>query len=177
MSDEAKTNVLPANTFNDGLALELPEFRGLPAIKLDITSVQEAERRALEAKNVNPANYSDLEMCFSNAFRDLKRHLSTVTYQISKTENELEKAKASALFDRYPEFMKNRPKSADTADTRKAFLALDSEVCAYKDRLDSLKALEFFLEGRVKLIERLSSHMKKSIDLIIRSGTTPLYYK
>jgi hypothetical protein len=177
MSDEAKTNVLPANTFNDGLALELPEFRGLPAIKLDITSVQEAERRALEAKNVNPANYSDLEMCFSNAFRDLKRHLSTVTYQISKTENELEKAKASALFDRYPEFMKGRPKSADTADTRKAFLALDSEVCAYKDRLDSLKALEFFLEGRVKLIERLSSHMKKSIDLIIRSGTTPLYYK
>jgi hypothetical protein len=176
MSNEAKTNSLPANTFNDGLALELPAFKGLPSLQLDITSVQEAERRAIEAKTVSPATYSDLEMCFSQAFRDLKRHLSTVNYQIAKTEGELEKTKAAALFDRYPEFMKNRPKSADTADTRKGFLALDPEVGEYRDRLDSLKALQFFLEGRVKLIERLSSHMKKSIDLIIRSGSSKIYY-
>ena len=167
------SNQLPANSFNDGLALELPEFRGLPAIKLDISSLKEAESRIIEAKDVNPSTYASLEHLFNEAYRELKRNLTTVEYQIMKTENELEKSKSIALLDRYyGEFMKDKPSKMDTADVRSAFLARDPEINEAKDRLDSLKALQMFLDGRVKVMENVARYMRKKMDLLIRAGMT-----
>lgn len=163
-------NNLPTNAFNDGLALELPEFRGLPAIRLDISALKEAERRAIEAKDVNPSTYSDLEHCFNESYRELKRHLATVGYQLLKAENEYEKSKSIALLDKYPEFMRDKPAKMDTAEYRKAFLVRDVETQEAKDRLDSLKALEVFLDGRIKVMENVCRYMRKKMDLIIRSG-------
>lgn len=173
MSKEVDT----ISQFKDQAAIEIPSLGSLPAIRVELTHTREAEKRALEARTVNPATYTDLETCFTQAYRELKNNIATVSYHITKTENALEKAKAHALFDKYPEFMKNRSKSSDTADTRKAFLALDPEVQAIKERLDSLQALNLFLDGRVKVVEKISSYMKKSMDLIIRSGTAGLYLK
>ncbi len=178
MSEQA----MPVNTFKDGLALELPAYKGQPAISLDISKLKEAEKRAIDAKTVNPATYLDLETCFGEAFRELKSNLATVGYAIAKTESEFEKAKAIALMDKYPMYLEAKKeqkiKIADTADARKSFLALDSDVQEAKDRLDSLQVLQFFLEGRVTAIENLSRFMKKQMDLIIRSGVNPtLYYK
>jgi hypothetical protein len=163
-------NRLPANTFNDGLALELPEFRGLPSIRLNASSLQEAERRLHEAQHVNPSTYTNLEHCFSEAYRELKRHLATVGYQITKVENEYEKSKSIALLDKYQEYMKDKPARLDTSEFRKAYIFRDAEVMEAKERLDSLKALEMFLDGRVKVMENVVRYMRKRMDLIIRSG-------
>jgi hypothetical protein len=164
------SNQLPTNAFNDGLALELPEFRGLPAIRLDISALQEAEKRAHEAQYVNPSTYANLEHCFGEAYRELKRHLATVGYQAVKAENEFEKSRAIALMDKYQEFMKDKPARLDTGEFRKAYISQDPDVVEAKDRLDSLKALEMFLDGRVRVMENISRYMKKKMDLIIRSG-------
>ncbi len=169
-------NRLPANSFNDGLALELPEFRGLPSVRLDVSALKEAERRAVEAKDVSPSTYADLEHCFNEAYRELKRHLATVGYQLLKVENEYEKSKSIALIDKYPEFMKDRPARMDTAEYRKAFLTQDADTQEAKDRLDSLKALEMFLDGRVKVMENVCRYMRKRMDLIIRSGVPTNMY-
>ena len=164
-------NKLPANTFNDGLALELPEFRGLPAIRLNVSALQEAERRVHEAQHVNPSTYTNLEHCFNEAYRELKRHLATVGYQIVKAENEYEKSRSIVLLDKYQEYMKDKPSKLDTSEFRKAYISQDKDVVEAKDRLDSLKALEIFLDGRVKVMENVCRFMRKKIDLIIRSGT------
>lgn len=164
------SNQLPANTFNDGLALELPEFRGLPAIRLDVSCLKEAERRAHEAQHVNPSSYTNLEHCFSEAYRELKRHLATVGYQITKVENEYEKSKSIVLLDKYQEYMKDKPARLDTAEFRKAYITQDKDVSEAKDRLDSLKALEIFLDGRVKVMENICRYMRKRMDLLIRAG-------
>lgn len=171
-------NRLSNNAFNDGMSLVLPEYRGLPAIKLDVASLKEAERRIIEAKDVNPSTYSELEHCFNEAFRDLKRHLATVGYQKTKVMNEYEKIKAGIILDKWPEYIKDKPRSMDTADARKSFLALDSELGEAKERLDSLEALEVFLDGRVKVMENVCRYMRKRMDLIIRSGIpSNIYYK
>jgi len=163
-------NGLPVNVFNDRLALELPAFRNLPSVRLNVSALQEAERRIVEAKDVNPSTYTDLEHCFNEAYRELKGHLATVGFQITKTENEYEKSKSIALLDRYQEFVKEKPARTDTAEYRKAFISQDPDVVAAKDRLDSMKALEIFLDGRVRVMENVCRFMRKKMDLIIRSG-------
>jgi hypothetical protein len=172
------SNKLPTNAFSDGLSLVLPEYRGLPSLRLDVSSLKEAERRIIEAKDVNPSTYTDLEHCFNEAFRELKRHLATVGYQKVKIQNEYEKLKAHVILDKWPEYIREKPKSTDTADARKAFLALDADLAEAKDRLDSLEALEIFLDGRVKVMENVCRYMRKQMDLILRSGIPfNVYYK
>lgn len=166
------SNKLPANAFNDGLTLELPEFRGLPSVRLDVSSLQEAERRLIEAQHVNPSTYTNLEYCFNEAYRDLKKHLTTVEYQLMKVENEYEKCKSIVLLDKYQEYMKDRPARLDTAEFRKAYISQDPEVQEAKDRLDSLKALQIFLDGRIKVMENVCRYMRKKMDLLIRAGVT-----
>lgn len=161
---------LPSNAFSDGLALELPEFRGLPSVRIEMGALKEAEKRMLEAQFVNAVTYCELENLFNEAYRELKRNLSTVGYQVTKVENEYEKSKAIALMDKYPVYMADKPAKMDNAEYRKAFITRDEEVCQAKDRLDSLKALEFFLEGRIKVMENVCKYMRQKMQLIVRSG-------
>jgi hypothetical protein len=95
-----------------------------------------------------------------------------------KVKSEIEKIKATILLDKYPEFLKDKGSKFDNAAIRDAFLARDEEYMQAKDRLDSLTALEVFLEGRVKVMENVSRYMRNAMQLIIRSGvpTNPGYY-
>lgn len=172
------SNSIPANTFSDNLQVQLPEFRGLPSVSLDMTALKIAERRLIEAKTVTPSTYTDLEHTFNEAYREIKRNLSTVGYQMLKVKGEIEKIKATVLLDKYPEFLKDKGSKFDNAAIRDAFLARDADYMEAKDRLDSLTALEVFLEGRVKVMENVSRYMRNAMQLIIRSGVpvNPGYY-
>jgi hypothetical protein len=163
--------------FGAGMQLNLPSFKSIPAMSLDLTPVADAEKRLVEAKAVTPSTYADLEHTFGEAYRALKRHVAIVGYQLLKTETELKKAEGAALLERYPAFMADKPKSMDNADTRKSFLSLDSEVSELRDRLDHLKSIEMFVDGRIKVMENVTRYMRKQMDLVIRSGTSTLYYK
>ena len=167
----------PSTHVEEGLDITLPEFRGLPSVRLEMSSLKTAERRLIEAKTVTPSTYNELEYVFNEAYREIKKNLSVIGYQILKTQNELEKSKASALLDKYPEFLKDKGSKFDNASTRDAFLARDEDYMSAKERLDTLKALEIFLEGKVKVMENVSRYMKTAMQLIIRSGSSDLPYK
>jgi hypothetical protein len=151
-------------------SLVVPSFKKAPELRLDMSKIREAEGRIHESKTVNPSTYKDLEYAFNEAWRDLKRHLSQVGYQISLAEREIEEAKADVLLDKYPEFMAGRPKSQDNADTRKAFLARDEGYSQALDRFNQMKALESVLDSKARAFEKTCAFMKKSIELILRSG-------
>lgn len=150
----------------------IPPFRATPKIVLDINATKEAEARFIEAKNVNPITYTDLEHTYNESYRELKRHHATVTFQLAMADKALEQAKATVLLDKYPDFMKDRPKSQDNADMRKAFLMRDTEYLEALDRVAMLKAFESFIDGRIKVLENICRYMRKRMDLIIRSGLT-----
>lgn len=162
---------IPSNVFSrDHVHVTLPPFRGLDQVTIDMTALKEAERRMLEAKVVNPSTYTELEYIMNEAYRELKRNIATVGYQILKTDNEFEKSKASALLDKYPEFLQGKGSRFDNAAVRDAFLARDPEVSEAKERLDSLKTLQIFLEGRVKVMENVAHYMRNAMRLIMKSG-------
>lgn len=150
--------------------LVIPAFGQSPALSLDINNTKVAESRLIEAKTVNPITYPDLSHCYNESYRELKKHLSTVGYQIAMADKAIETAKANVLLDKYPEFMKDKTKSQDNADLRKAFMMRDPDYLAALDRMAQLKAIESFLDGRVKVMETVCRHMNKQMDLIIRSG-------
>lgn len=152
--------------------LVIHAFGKSPEMKFDMSKIRIAEQRLLEAKTVNPSTYGDLESCFGESFRDLKRHLTTVGHQLNLAQKALDIARADALLDKYPTFMEGRPKSQDNSSTRDAFLIRDPEYSAAIDRINMLKALESNLDGKIKVIENASRYMKKIIDLILRSGLT-----
>ena len=150
--------------------LELPPFGKAPALRIEMDKIREAESRLIEAKTVNPSTYTDLEYSFNEAYRDLKRHLSSIGYRLIMAEKDLEEAKANVLLGSYAEFMKGKTKTQDNADLRKAFMVKNPEYCAAFDRIAQLRALESNFDGKIKVMERVCAYMKVQMNLIIRGG-------
>lgn len=159
-------------------SLVIPPFQKTEELQLVLNYTREGERRLIEAKDVSPITYAELESCFNEAYRELRRHLATIGFQLSKADNALETAKSNFLIDSYQAKIKDLPKSYDSADLRKAWLMRDSEYVAAKDRLDMLKAMEALLDGKIKVLEKTCQYMRKRMDLILRSGLSDpqLYY-
>jgi hypothetical protein len=153
-------------------SLVLPAFGKLPELKLQMDKIVEAEKRLIEAKTVNPSTYVDLEHTFNESYRDLKRHLSSIGFQLAITEKVMEQAKADVLLDKYPIFLEEKQlkKTQDNADLRKAFLIRDEAYVGALDRFNQLKALESNFEGKIKVMENVCRYMRKQMDLILRSG-------
>lgn len=161
-------NEQPKTAGTSGMVI--PAFGNSKALTLDLSKTKEAEIRLIEAKTVNPSTYTDLEHCFNESYRELKRHYSTLGHELAKAEKALRLAKSVVLLDKYPEFIKDKKKTLDNSDMRDAFLIQDQDYSNALDRINMLKAMESFVDGRIKVIENVSRYMKKGMDLIIRSG-------
>jgi hypothetical protein len=170
VSDLNDASPSPAPTVRDSSALVIPAFGKSPALSLELTGTREAERRLVEAKTVNPVTYTDLEHCFNESYRELKRHAATVGYQIALANKALEDAKAKVLLETLPEYMKDKAKSWDSSDLRKALMMKDPDYVAALDRINMLQAMEAFVDGRIKVMENVCRYMRKQMDLVIRSG-------
>lgn len=162
---EKDTNIPPVSN-----ALEIPPFGGSPGLRLEMGKIREAESRFLEAKTVNPSSYIELESCLNESYRDLKRHLSTIGYQITLAEKAIRQAKAEVLLGSYTEFMKGKPKSHDNADLRDAYLIKDEAYSAALDRLNQLKALFSNFDGKIKVVENVCRYMRQKMYLISKNG-------
>lgn len=157
-------------------SLVIPAFRGSQEIVLNISKTKEAEDRLIEAKTVNPSTYAELEHTYGESYRELKNNLAIIGHQTVKAEKELKMIKATLLLDKYPEFMKDKPKSHDNSDMREAFFMKDLEYQEAIDRINMLKAMEAFTEGKIKVMENVSRWMRKQMDLVLRSGINPNLY-
>lgn len=157
---------------DSGHLMVLPAFGKSPALKMDLKNIQYAESRLIEAKTVNAFTYSDLEHTYSEAYRDLKKYIASIGYAIAMAQKSLEDAKADVILGSYADFMAGKPKSHDTLDLRNAYLTRDPGYTAALERIAQLRALEANMDGKIKVMENVSRYMKKSMDLILRSGMT-----
>lgn len=162
------SQILPQK-FTETKELVIPAYDERPALSLDFTRIREAEIRLLEARVVNPATYSDLEFCFNEGYREAKKNMTEVAYEITQAEKIMRRIKSEFLLDEYPGFLKET-KIKDNAAIRDAYLERQKPYVDAVDRINMLKAVESLLEGKVKVFENVCRYMKKSMDLIIRSG-------
>lgn len=151
-------------------ALVLPAFGKSAQLEMAMANIQIAESRFPEAQTVNPVTYVELEHVFNEAYRDLKKHLATIGFQITQAEKAIENAKADVFLGSYADFMQGKPKSHDNADLRNAFLIRDENYLASLDRLNQLQALEAHFDGKIKSVENVCRYMRKQMDIILRSG-------
>lgn len=162
--------------------LIIPAFGNQPAVTFDLSKTKEAEDRLHEAKSVNPSTYSDLEFCYNESYRELKKVLANVGFQLTIAEKVLKAAKSEALLDKYPDFlteqikkypeeMRRRAKDIDSTQVREAFINRDEEVIKATDRISTLKAFDAIFDGKIKTMERTCGYMKKEMDIVIRSGS------
>lgn len=152
-------------------SLVVPAFGKSPELRLEMTKIREAEQRLIEAKTVNPSTYSDLEHTFNESYRDLKRHLSNIGYQLLLADKALRQAKSEVVLGSYTDFMAGKPKSHDSSDLRDAFLIKDPDYLAALDRVAQIKALESNFEGKLKVIENVCKYMRQKMYLISKNGT------
>lgn len=149
--------------------MSIPAFGSQPTLKLDVSKIKEAESRLQEAQVVNPGTYGNLEYVYNEGYREAKRHLSVIGYQITLAEKALREAKSVAILDEYPGFLKEK-NLKDNATVRDAFLETQPDFVAAQDRIDMLKAMEKLFEGKVHVFENTCRYMRKQMDLVIRSG-------
>jgi hypothetical protein len=152
-----------------GRTLILPSLGKVPELRLSMEKIDEAEKRFIEVKTVNPSTYVDLEHTFNESYRDLKKHLSAIGFQITVTDKAMESAKADVLLDKYQTYLEANDLK-DNADLRKAFLIRDETYSRALDRMNQLKAFESLLDGKIKNVENVCRYMRKQMDLLIRSG-------
>jgi len=160
---------------NKKFLMTLPPVGRLPELSFSLEKTQIAEARLHEAQTVNYATYSDLEYTYNEAWRELRRAYAAVGYRLAKAEEEIENIKAGILLDKYPEFIKDKPRNFDNADMRKSFIQRDPEYAAAVDHRDQVKAVETLIDGRMKTMERTCSYLKKQLDIHARSiGNAPI---
>lgn len=154
----------------------LPAFGKSPELKMEMNRIRYAEQRLVEAKTVNPFTYSDLEAVFNEAYRDLKKYMSSVGYAIAAAKKSLEDSKADVILGSYGELMKDKPKSHDTLDLRNAYLTRDPGYSAALERIAQLEAVESNMDGKIKVLENTCRFMRKQIDIVLRSGMSNADY-
>jgi len=151
-------------------AIVLSAFGKSPELRLDMGIIREAESRLIEAKTVNPSTYTELSHEFNSSYRMLKQHLSNLGYQLLLAEKAKEQSKAEVILGSYAEYLEGKPKSAGSSDLRDAFLIKDPSYVAALDRINQLKAIISNFEGKVKVLENVTSYMKQEMYMLSRSG-------
>lgn len=164
MSDQS----LPVN-FNKVVEFNIPSFKSIQEQFLDMEKTREAESRILETKIINGGTYNELSFVMNEAYRETKTNLTLVRYNELLSEKELSKIKSEALIDKYADWLKEK-KLKDSAAMRDAFLHSIEEYSQAVDRLNMLKAVASFYEGKIKVFENVCRYMRKEIDIRIRAG-------
>ena len=167
MSDDKQ--LLPSD-FNERLGLTIPAFETRPEVVMDFSKIREGEKRIYEARTVNPATYNELEFTMNEGYREAKANLIVVGYELMQANKIIRQIKSEYLLDEYPTFLKEN-KIKDNTAMREAFLERQPRYVEANDRLMMLQAMEGSLEGKIKVFENVCRYMKKTMDILIRSGS------
>lgn len=152
-------------------SLTVPGLEGVcPPINLDITTIQEAETRLIEAKTVGPATYKSLEYLYNEGYRQARQHLANVEFQVMRAERQKEREKARVILEVLPLKLDGKPASCNNADFRAAILSMDEKYNEVCEHIEKLKAMSAFFDIRIKVFEKVCQYMRKGIDLIIRGS-------
>lgn len=156
--------------FAEVVELAIPAFDDRPVVTLGFGGIREGERRLIEARVVNPATYSDLEYSFNEGYREAKKNLSIIGYEITQAERIHKRVQSELILDEYPRFLKESGLK-DNAMVRDAFLERSQAFVDSRERINMLQAMESLMEGKIHVFEKVCQYMRKQMDVLIRSGS------
>ncbi len=153
-----------------GTTLVVPSFRLCGELHLSRVAFENAMSRMHETQNLVPANYSSLEYVIQESWRECRNNAIKVGSELRKADQNIEEIKADIILDEIPELLKDKPKSANNADFRKAVMARSTDYADSLEHSGKLIALLAHFESNMKTMENTSRFVKKQMDYIIRQG-------
>jgi len=153
-----------------GTVLTVPAFNHCKELRLSMSAWENAMSRLKEAKHLVPANYTNLEFTFQEAWRESKRNAITVGDAVKKARQNIDEIKSDVILDEIPRLLEDKPKSANNADFRKAVLTKNDDYKNAVEHLEKLEAMLEHFESHMKIMENTSRFLKKQMDYLIRNG-------
>lgn len=169
------SNQLLPTKFAEVIELAIPAFDDRPEMKLGFGSIVEGERRLVEAQLVNVTTYSNLEFSFNEGYREAKKNLAVIGYEITQAERIFRRIRSELILDEYPVYLKEKGLK-DNATVRDAYLERDKRYVDAQERINMLKAMEALMDGKIRVFENVCRYMRKQMDIVIRSGIDPNKY-
>jgi hypothetical protein len=144
-----------------------------PAIQLDMTTLDEAERRLSDVRTVTPATQKDLEGLFNEAANTATKYLAWIEYEILQATKRFELDRATVILDKAPEYANSIKESGIKMNesVREALIARDESCQMSLDVLNSLKAVKALLEAKSESFIRAHYSSRAIADY---KGQTPM---
>jgi hypothetical protein len=141
----------------------IPSVDGTPIV-LDIAAVVKAESRLHEVAQTNTHNAPELLSTYNEHWLTLHKCVSVVTHERNKADEALKVTIAEATLDCNDEFLKKKGHNKSSQDLREAMVTIDPKVRLAKERLNEIKAILEYLNGKKQAFENAYTSVKKLIS-------------
>lgn len=148
--------------------------RGLPdkePVQFDMHRIDYAESRLPEVKVLNLGVVADLKSVFAEAMSDLGRYLATTRFEYLQAKQQMELARAEALLDRYPDYVRTTLKDngmKDNSDIRESFINRDPTFAHWQSIINHLEAMVGLLEAKNKTVERAYWDCRSNMEDLVK---------
>ena len=138
----------------------------IPRLRLVMTRIRVAESRQWESQHVVPQTYKTLDYIMNACYRDCKQNInSLMSYEI-KVDKVLRRLESDYTI----EYAKNleaegKTKKFEAKIYRDAFLETKPEYVSCREQQAKVKVLIDWYEGKIKVMEKTCSMMRKAMDM------------
>lgn len=123
--------------------------RDKPALELDMSIIDEGERRLHEVRMVSSATSQDLSGLYNESANTTSKYLAWVAYEILNADKQHMLDRATVMLDKAPEEAIRLKETGIkmNEDLREALIARDADCQISLDIVNSLKAVQKLLEA------------------------------
>lgn len=143
--------------------LTIPETVGRPGFSLSMSLIYDTVRRYNEIAVLTPVTYPELSCAVNAAYRLALNNFRMIEEEIVQTKKKCNEIKADALFDDYPEKLKELKEKGlkDCKDIKDAFIAKHEKCKESQNRLNMLEAFSVLLKDKVDSFIDAERRMKR----------------
>jgi hypothetical protein len=133
-------------------------------ILLDIKAVVTAEQRLQEVAFVTREKAPELLATYNQHWLTLNDAVTMLTFERNEADGAVKDAYSEALLDVNDEALKKRGHAKGSQDLREALATLDPRHKEARARLNEIKAVLSYVEGKRKAFEHAYQSVKKLVD-------------
>lgn len=134
-------------------------------IGIDIEQIVKQECRLNDIAMVNVQTAPELLMTFNKLWLELNRMVTLLNFEKNKAENLLRRYRAEAVLNCTEETLLGKGHKKASADLREAVADTDPKVVETTDRLEELRALVSYLQGKQEAFREGFQSVKKIIGI------------
>lgn len=132
----------------------VPQADGQKTLTIDLYGIAVAEARLAETAKVTDHTAPELLSFFNKTWLRLNEAVTALMHHRNQAENAYQDAQADVLVTLDDDHMEAKGFKKSSADVRKAMIGRDPGVKQARDRLDNLKTVLLFVQGKAKAFER-----------------------